>query len=120
MRGGGESGGTSRSSGVRSICGRRLLVSIVLIAATKPGSTPTVPISEATSASSGSNALRREHAVDGEEDEEDAVEWRCIGQTPPLGCSQVHSCAALGDAAYSATGTHTVTSSCRTSQLAAT
>jgi hypothetical protein len=49
----------------------------------KPGSTPTGPISEATSASSGSIAPRREHAGDGEGDED--VEWRCIGQTPPLG-----------------------------------
>ena len=50
------------------------------------------------------------------------MEWRCIGQTPPLGWSQVHSsaCDSVAAAAYSATGTQTVTSSCRTSQLAAT
>ncbi len=119
-RGGGESGGACRSSAVCSRSGRRSPVSIELTVVTKPGITPTGPIKEATSASSGSSALRTEHAVDDEEDE--VEEWRCIGQTPLPGCSQVHSsaCDALGVAAHNATGTATVTSSCMTSQLAAT
>jgi hypothetical protein len=67
MRGGGESGGAKRSTGVRSICQGRVLVSGEAIDVTKLGSTPVGPTIEETSASSGSSALRREHPAEGDD-----------------------------------------------------
>jgi hypothetical protein len=58
---------------------------------TKRGRTPVDPMIDDTSASRGSSALRSEQPADGEGV---LVEWRCIGQTPPVGWSHVHSWAA--------------------------
>jgi hypothetical protein len=72
------------------MCEGRALASGDAIEVMKLGNTPVGPMIDDTSASSGSSALRSEHPADGDGV---FVEWRCIGQTPPVGCSQVHSTA---------------------------